>query len=153
MKALFQYNWQVRDEWFDVLESIPPLELIKERGTGVGSYLKTLFHILDVEYSWIRAMQNEPDIVFPFEEYQDVQALRNLSNELRVEIREFIDQWTHEMEYEMVHPSWQDKPFCKGEILRHILVHEIHHIGQFSIWSKEIGIQVVSSNFIGRELM
>lgn len=44
------------------------------------------------------------------------------------------------------------KSLYKGEILRHILVHEIHHIGQLSLWSKELGIQVVSSNFIGRDL-
>ena len=79
--------------------------------------------------------------------------MRNLSNDLRVEMKEFINKWTQGMEYEMVHPSWQDKPFYKGEILRHILVHEVHHFGQLSIWSKEIGIQVISSNFIGRELM
>jgi len=153
MKALFHYNWQVRDEWLEVFESISLFELLKDRGAGLGSFLKTIFHIIDVEYSWIRAIQNKPDVVFQFDDYQDVQVLRKLSNELRVEISECINNWTDEMEYEMVHPSWQDKPYYKGEMLRHILVHEVHHIGQLSIWSKELGIDVVSSNFIDRELI
>lgn len=58
-----------------------------------------------------------------------------------------------ESEFEVVTPSWMDKSYYKGKILRHIVAHEIHHIGQLSIWSKDIGIPVVSSNFIGRAMM
>lgn len=153
MKTLFYYNWQIRDEWFQVFEQIPAIELSRDRNAGVGSILKTLFHIIDVEYSWIRAIKNESDITFQFEDYNNLKSLRILSEKIRSEIKEFIDNWSNEMEYESVTPSWMDKTFYKGEILRHILVHEIHHIGQLSIWSKELGITVVSSNFIGRELM
>ncbi|WEK56083.1 MAG: DinB family protein [Candidatus Cohnella colombiensis] len=153
MKTLFHYNWQIRDEWLQVFESIPLIELLRDRKAGLGSFLKTLFHIIDAEYSWIRAIQNESDIIFQFEDYKDLHSMRNLSNKLRIEINKFINSWSNEMEYETVNPSWMDKTFYKGEVLRHILVHEIHHIGQLSIWSKEIGIEVVSSNFIGRELM
>ncbi|WP_276575678.1 DinB family protein, partial [Bacillus cereus group sp. BfR-BA-01524] len=30
-----------------------------------------------------------------------------------------------------------------GEIIRHVIVHEIHHIGQLSIWAREIGKEPV----------
>ncbi|MGM0883037.1 MAG: DinB family protein [Bacillota bacterium] len=153
MRTLFNYNWQIRDEWFQVFEQIPAIELSRDRNAGVGSILKTIFHIIDVEYSWIRVIKNESDITFQFEDYNDLKSLRILSEKIRAEIKEFIDNWSNEMEYETVTPPWMDKTFYKGEILRHILVHEIHHIGQISIWSKELGITVVSSNFIGRELM
>ncbi|WP_168122604.1 DinB family protein [Paenibacillus sp. HB172176] len=152
MRTLFYYNWQIRDEWLQVFESIPVIELLRDRKSGVGSFLKTMFHIIDVEYSWIRAIKNESDIIFQFEDYKDLHPMRNLSKKLRLEINEFINNWSNEMEYDIVTPSWMEKTFYKGEVLRHILVHEIHHIGQLSIWSKEIGIEVVNSNFIGREL-
>ena len=64
VKPLFHYNWQIRDEWFQCLELVPNSELMKERNTGVGSIFKTLFHIIDVEYSWIRALQNKTDLSF-----------------------------------------------------------------------------------------
>jgi len=153
MKSLFYYNWLIRDEWLQVLEPISEIELLRDRNAGVGSFLQTIFHILDVEYSWIRAIKNEADIIFQFEDYKDIHSMKKLSQKWRIEINEFINSWSNEMEYETVKPSWMDKTFFKGEILRHILVHEIHHIGQLSIWAKEIGIEVVSSNFIGRELM
>ncbi|MBZ4317248.1 DinB family protein, partial [Mycobacterium tuberculosis] len=33
----------------------------------------------------------------------------------------------------------------------HIIAHEVHHIGQLSVWSRELRLQPVSSNFVGRE--
>ncbi|QWH42653.1 hypothetical protein EXW53_12305 [Bacillus mycoides] len=39
-----------------------------------------------------------------------------------------------------------------GEVLRHVIVHEIHHIGQLSIWARELNLQPVSANLIGRGL-
>lgn len=152
MRTLFYYNWQVRDEWFQVFETIPETQLFRDRKSGVGSILKTLIHIIDVEHSWIRAIKGEPDITYQYQESFDLKFTRNLSDQLRLENRELIDRWSSHMEYEVVTPSWMDKSLYKGEILRHILVHEIHHVGQLSIWSKELGIQAVSSNFIGREL-
>ncbi|SFM18468.1 Uncharacterized damage-inducible protein DinB (forms a four-helix bundle) [Paenibacillus sp. 1_12] len=153
MKTLFTYNWQVRDEWLQAFESISEVELLRDRKAGVGSILKTLFHIIDVEYSWIRAIKNEPDLALQYHEHNNLKYIRNLSDKLRLENKELIDHWSTHMEFEVVKPSWMDKSFYKGEILRHIVVHEIHHVGQLSIWSKELGIQAVSSNFIGREFM
>ena len=53
MLKLFEYNWQVREEWFTWCEDVPEEELLNNRVGGVGSILYTLFHIIDVEYSWI----------------------------------------------------------------------------------------------------
>ncbi|PER29890.1 hypothetical protein CN931_22460 [Bacillus sp. AFS054943] len=46
--------------------------------------------------------------------------------------------------------SWTNKEYRYGEVLRHVIVHEIHHIGQLSIWAKELNLQPVSANLIGR---
>ena len=55
----FEYNWQVRDEWFNWCKQLPNVELLKERTGGLGSILYTLFHIIDVEYSWVRGIQGK----------------------------------------------------------------------------------------------
>lgn len=51
MYTLFQYNWQVRDDWFKWCEQLSEEVLLRKRVGGVGSILETLFHIVDVEYS------------------------------------------------------------------------------------------------------
>jgi uncharacterized damage-inducible protein DinB len=81
MLKLFQYNWQVRDDWFKWCETVPEEELIKERAGGIGSILYTLYHIVDVEYSWIVLdLQGKPDPgKQPFETYASSQEVRDLS--------------------------------------------------------------------------
>ncbi len=39
----------------------------------------------------------------------------------------------------------------KKDILHHVIVHEIHHIGQLSVWAREIALHPVPANYIGRD--
>ncbi len=152
MKSLFSYNWQVRDEWFQSLRELSNEELNKDRKAGVGSIQETLLHIIDVEYSWIRAIFDLPDVVHTRDEYQDLDSIKSLSDQYREEILEFLDHWTEIMEYDEIKPIWDSGVYKKGEILRHLIAHEIHHIGQLSIWAKELGLKQVNANFIGRDI-
>ncbi|MDH6442695.1 putative damage-inducible protein DinB [Paenibacillus sp. PastF-4] len=43
----------VREQWYEWCGDISEEELLATRIGGVGSILKTLFHIVDVEWSWI----------------------------------------------------------------------------------------------------
>ena len=153
MEYLFRYNWAVRDEWFEWCSHIPHEELVKKRLGGAGSILFTLFHIIDVEYSWIRAVQNKPDFAPSFDRYGTLEKVKSLSDELRPELHEFLEGWTGESDDESVKASWSEDIHTAGEILRHVIAHEIHHVGQLSIWAREIGKEPVSANFIGRGLM
>ncbi|MNW61648.1 DinB family protein [compost metagenome] len=99
-------------------------------------------------------MFNKPEITINFEEYKDLQSVSELSNKFRAEIKQYLYQWTDESENDIIFPSWmQDSSYSKGEVFRHLLVHEVHHIGQLSIWARELGITPPSPNFIGRNFM
>ncbi|WP_018922632.1 DinB family protein [Salsuginibacillus kocurii] len=127
MIVLFQYNWQVREEWFDCCKQLSEEELLRPREGGVGSILATLLHIVDVEQSWIRGLEGKPDIEYQIESYPTLQAVRNASNDCRAEVEQFVKAWRDEFEM---------KPFddyTYGEVMRHVIAHEIHHIGQLSI--------------------
>lgn len=149
---LFQYNWQVREEWLQWCRGISESELTKERAGGMGSFRLTLLHIIDVEYSWFRAHMGKPDIEIDLASYYTIDEIEDLSNKLQQENREYLSEWTHDIENQMVYASWLNQSFTKGEIIRHIIVHEIHHIGQLSIWAREMEMKPVSSNFIDRGL-
>ncbi|SMF87221.1 Uncharacterized damage-inducible protein DinB (forms a four-helix bundle) [Paenibacillus uliginis N3/975] len=152
MYSLFLYNWQVRDEWIDVLQTRSHEELTTERIGGVGSILKTLFHIVDVEYSWLRGIEgyNDPEPVY--EEYPTLQSVKLLSDKYREDLKIILQSLTDEKEQRVVKVHWNEKSFVYGEILRHAAAHEIHHMGQLSVWAKELGMERVSANFIGRGL-
>ncbi|MFF2885917.1 DinB family protein [Paenibacillus sp. NPDC057967] len=152
MTHLFRYNWMVRDEWFQLCRQISNEELLRKRTGGAGSILYTLFHILDVEYSWIRGVQEKPDIQVQFEDYMSIQQLQELSDTWRAELEPFLVTWTSDLDYEVVKVPWATEQYTKGEVVRHVIAHEIHHMGQLSIWVRELGLKPVSTNVIGRGL-
>lgn len=153
MTSLFEYNWLVREEWFDALEELTLEELNRSRTGGVGTIRKTFFHIMDVEYSWIRACMGLHDDVLTIDDYPDLASLRELSLKLRQEITEYLDKLEKKSKDTIILPSWlAGESYTLDEVIPHILVHEIHHIGQLSVWAKDIPVKVVSANFIGRGL-
>lgn len=122
----------------------------KERTGGVGSILYTLFHIIDVEYSWLRGIQGKEDIVVEFADYDTPEKVKALSDRLRNEIAEFLSKDIDEFKNKVVYVPWDENKYTVEEILHHIIAHEIHHIGQLSIWSRELELTPVPANFIGR---
>ncbi|WP_155590117.1 DinB family protein [Lysinibacillus cavernae] len=149
MLNFFSYNWTVRDEWIEWCSQLHHDELLQTRNGGVGSILQTLFHIIEVEYSWIRGIQGREDKVHYFEDYQTLGKVKKLSTDLRQEIREFLITYNEKNDV-VVTVSWDENEYSKNEILHHIIAHEIHHIGQLSVWARELGRAPIQSNYIGR---
>lgn len=152
MIRFFEYNWQVRDEWFDWCNQLTIGELLKDRKGGVGSILNTFFHIIDVEYSWLRGIQGKEDVVVQFADNNTLDKVKSLSDTFRKEIAEFLKSNSDELKKELVSVPWDEDKYTVDEILHHIITHEIHHIGQLSVWARELELSPVPANFIGREL-
>lgn len=154
MKSLLLYNWEVRDEYIRIFEGLPIEELAKDRHVGQGSILRTLVHIIDVEYSWMCAITGKPEILFDVAEYGDLQSITALSNRLKDEIREDLSNLDmSRLEQDYVTPPWMTEPLSKAEILKHLIIHEIHHVGQLSLWVRELGLTPSNGNFIGRDFI
>ncbi len=150
MIDFFRYNWQVRDEWFEWCQQLTLEQLTAQRTGGQGSILFTLFHIIDVEYSWIRAVKGMEDIRVDYAEYDTVEKLKTLSDRWRGEIEDFLTSYNDFSSKEEIYAPWLKMKFPAGEVFRHIISHEIHHTGQLSVWSRELNLKPVSANFIGR---
>jgi uncharacterized damage-inducible protein DinB len=157
MLKLFEYNWQVRKDWLDWCDQVHEEELLKKRTGGPGSILYTLFHIVEVENYWISGLQGKPlSVEPPFEDYASLQKVRDFSANCYKEIAPFIYAWNNDIESRILSfgqtESGEPWSFKYGEIMRHVIAHEIHHIGQLSVWSREIGKQPVTANFLHRGL-
>lgn len=156
MQTMFRYNWMVREEWYKWCENLPEAELLKPRTGGAGGILKTLFHIADVEWSWIMSIQGKPDFQEDFEQYRNLQKVRELDAAFRPEVEQFVLAWNEGLErkiYEDHRPDGSVVIDAWGEVMRHVIAHEIHHVGQLSIWAREVGKTPVSANLIGKGLM
>ncbi|MGG4489194.1 DinB family protein [Metabacillus idriensis] len=153
MQLFFTYNWQVREEWFEWCKDLSEDELWKKRTGGTGTIIETLLHIIDVEYSWINVLKGNEVIDYTIREYDSLEKISRLSRELQPEMISYLQKWNIAYEHEKVTPPWMDGTYKKGEIIRHVIAHEIHHIGQLSVWAREIERKPVGASFIDRGLM
>jgi uncharacterized damage-inducible protein DinB len=156
LQTIFRYNWMVREDWYRWCEDVPEEELLRTRTGGVGGILHTLFHIIDVEWSWIRSLQGKSDFQESFEGYRSLELVRQLDVAFRPEVEAFVFSWDESMENRLFYdtlPDGSKETDAWGEVMRHVIAHEIHHVGQLSIWAREIGKKPISANLIGRGLI
>lgn len=152
MKHLFTYNWQIRDQWFSLLEPLPVRTLIKKRTGGRGSISHTLFHIIQVEYNW---MAHLLELDF-FEEdpgaYRSICSLRQLSQLLHRPIAAFLNDYTEEtgrLSIDVVQEDGTRQVTTYRQVLNHLILHEAHHSGQLSVWARELQLQPVAADYLG----
>ena len=156
MLKLFEYNWQVRDDWFVWCETVSEEELLKRRTGGVGAILPTLYHVIAVEYGWIcGGMQEKAIEIPPFAEAADLRRMKAFSDRCHKELAPFVYAWNDSLEDRVmidITDEGEREAHTFGEVMRHVIAHEIHHIGQLSVWSREIGKAPVTANLIHRGL-
>ena len=147
MKMFFEYNWQKRDEWFDWCRQISHEELIKQRTGGMGSILRTLVHIVDVEQSWINGLNGKPEFHYDYDAYKTLDEVVAFSRQCHDDVKAVVQAWSTELE------DKRFEDFTHGEVMRHVIAHEIHHTGQLSVWARELGQRPVSANLLWRGLV
>jgi uncharacterized damage-inducible protein DinB len=156
LQIMFRYNWVVREDWYRWCEDVSEEELLRNRTGGVGGILHTLFHIIDVEWSWIRSMQGKSDFQESFESYRSLEKVRKLDKAFKTEVEDFVCSWDVSMENRPLYDSQSDGNVAIevwGEVMRHMIAHEIHHTGQLSIWAREVGKKPVSADLLGKGLI
>lgn len=153
---MFQYNWQIREDWFKWCETISYEELTKKRMGGMQSIIHNLFHVIDCEQIWVNQMQGTPVIIKDINRISSLNDVKTFSDLTKPVTEGFIKSHTFEAEDRILVVKSRNgttNSFSYDKIITHILSHEIHHIGQLSVWSREIGLKPVSSDLIFRDLI
>ncbi|MGM9968304.1 MAG: DinB family protein [Rummeliibacillus sp.] len=150
INMLFNYNWKVREEWFEWCEKIPHEELTKERIGGMKSFLHTLFHVIDCEQIWVHQMLGKPVIKKDIQTIQSLQEVKEYARTTRESTERLLSEIQYNLQKELVINDQYKFPYEK--VLNHIVTHEVHHIGQLSIWTREIGIAPVNSDLLIKDI-
>ena len=155
LEKLFQYNWQVREEWMKWCEEIPYDELIQKRIGGMGSFLHTLYHVIDCEQLWINQMWNQPVIPTDLNAITQLDEVKSYDMLTQQRTKLFLqelgsDHGEHRI-LEIQKRNGDIVTFSFDKVLSHIVTHEVHHIGQLSIWARQIGLAPVNSDLLIRD--
>lgn len=93
------------------------------------------------------------DVKRLYEGIGQLNKVKSLSNTFRTEIIDVLQTHSDQIKDELVSVPWETGVlYTRDEILHHIIAHEIHHIGQLSVWARELKLSPVSASFIGRTL-
>ncbi|GIN99581.1 hypothetical protein J5TS2_02500 [Brevibacillus halotolerans] len=85
-----------------------------------------------------------------FGDYHTIEKVKSLSDTCRTEHEGFLQTDVHVLQNTIVIVPWDQGRFTVREILHHVIAHEIHHIGQLSVWARELHKKPVSASFLGR---
>ena len=153
MKMLFAYNWQVREEWFTWAEALPEIELSRPRIGGQQSISANLYHVVEVEEYWLSVMQGTPLERAEFAG-ESLPQIRKFSDLVKPQTQIFLEGLIPEQKTQTVSRLRNGalETYTTAEVLAHMAAHEIHHMGQLSVWSRELGLAPPSANLIRRGL-
>ncbi|MFS0862541.1 DinB family protein [Fredinandcohnia sp. 179-A 10B2 NHS] len=152
MKRLFYYNWQVRSEWFEWCKQFSAEELLEKRTGGMGNILHTLLHIVVVEFDWINDLIGGEEVVIKPEDYTTLEDVVALHLKWHSVVEGFVESWTDDMNDKILILENGKRQFTYEEVMHHVIAHEIHHIGQLSVWARELGATPVGAHYINRGL-
>ncbi|TFD99454.1 DinB family protein [Jeotgalibacillus salarius] len=153
MIDLFLYNWQVRDDWFEWCKSLPEEELHAERKGGMGSLFQNLVHIIDCELLWMKDLIKDPVTYEPREMISTLEDIIVYSDFTKDVTQHALSTWNDGIENRSIQITSRNgkvHSFTYEKVIKHLITHEVHHIGQLSVWAREIGRKPVSSDLIAR---
>jgi uncharacterized damage-inducible protein DinB len=154
MLDMFLYNWQVREDWFEWCKTIPEEELLKERTGGMKSIINNLYHVIDCEQLWVNHMREQPVYNTGINSVSTLNEVIEYSDLTKQVTKEFLGSLSPDYEDRIL--KVQSKrgysySFSYGKVIRHIVSHEIHHIGQISVWAREIGLKPITTDLLTRD--
>ncbi|WP_026691293.1 DinB family protein [Alteribacter aurantiacus] len=150
MLKLFTYNWEVRNDWIEWCEGISYEELVKERTGGMKSLLQNLYHVINCEHLWVSHMLGEPVERIEVSTLEEVKAFSKRTKERTLRFLEGYEKEANDV-LALTGKDGQERTFPFEQVLYHIITHEVHHIGQVSVWAREMDRKPVRTDLIARE--
>lgn len=149
IRPLFDYNWQVRNDWFAWCAELPQEELVKKRHGGIQSFVHTLYHVIYCEHIWVSQLLEREINVQPMESVTTLEEVRTFEEATR----QLTEEWfarQDELQHAML--DLRGRSFSHVKVMVHIATHEVHHIGQMSVWAREMGRTPVNCDLLPRDV-
>ena len=119
----------------------------------MGSIIHNLYHVIDCEQIWVNQMNGTEVLVRDMNTITNLEEVIEFSEGIKQLTEGFLKDWNPKNILERTNKSGKTLVFSHEKILQHIIAHEIHHIGQLSVWAREIDKKPVSSDILFRSIV
>lgn len=96
-----------------------------------------------------------PVIIKDLKEIRTIDEVKSFSEQTKYITKSFIESLSPKDTpgiLEVKTKKGNTVSYTYDKLIKHIVSHEIHHIGQISVWSREVGGKPVSSDLLFRDL-
>ena len=145
----YLYNRVARQKYFEVLATLPPAELTRDRGASFPTLLDITGHSIGGIETWIVRMSALNGEKFSTENIPEPQTLADVRAYSQV-IDGFVDQFFARLRNEDLDrtylvpkmPPWWDEDFTTSirNTLLHVIEHELQHRGELNalLWQIDV---------------
>jgi uncharacterized damage-inducible protein DinB len=152
----FELAWRERHRALDACVGMPDGEWRREHGFAAGSLRGMFEHIIEVERAWVgnvilRAGGPRPEAEALAAWYVDAVAAKRRSEEVAVETRRLLaglDASRLAEKREGTDREGAPATFTVGEILMHVVTHELRHHGHVQAMFRLLGREAPNLDWI-----
>ncbi|MGR3765968.1 DinB family protein [Rossellomorea sp. NS-SX7] len=153
MQDLFFYNWEVRDEWMEWCKEVSDNKLIDIKSEDMQNIIKTLFHLIYNEQHWMSSIKEEPDLIQINKDFiPTIEEVLEYSRYTRPFVKAFIDKYQFMSNTNQKEDS-TGFPYPLNNKMHQLVIQEVHHIGEISIWASNLGYAPVETDIIDNRIL
>lgn len=145
VKALIEYNEEVRHRYFDSLRKLPWAEFVKNREASWHSMRNIFIHTLGAVDYWLNFLQNEE--VHSRKEFDDYKTIAEVSEYMRhIEKRthKYLNSLTEQRlmkKYRATNNAEETIEVTAEDVLIHVFEEEVHHRGELIALMWQINVE------------
>jgi len=143
LEALFDYSYWANRQLFDVLSHLTDEQFTQPVAGSYGSIRNTLVHVLSAEWGWLDRCGGTPrGPALTATDYPNVALVRDRWQQVERHVREFLSGLRDEDLDRIVEWALGGGPKHTsrlGELMRHAVIHGVHHRGQVALLLRLLG--------------
>jgi uncharacterized damage-inducible protein DinB len=108
--------------------------------------------LLMLNKTWLTGLMKKSTKQYEFHNYDSLEVVKQFSNQIKEETAAFLHSKLSKHEHTVLTTKNKQGKVVSHlyvEIILHVVVHEVHLMGQLSVWAREIGKKPVAANLIG----
>ncbi len=150
---LYEYNYWAHHRLFDIVETVPHDQYMKDLGSSHGGLHGTLVHTMGAEEIWLKRWKGEsPSSFYSAQDFPTFEALSNRWEMVEMEMMGFCHMLKTDADINKT-ISYKD---LKGnayaqqlwQLMQHLVNHSTYHRGQIVTMLRQVGAKPVATDLV-----
>jgi uncharacterized damage-inducible protein DinB len=134
VRALIDYNTEVRRRYFTTLAKLPWHDFVKNREASWHSMRNIFIHTLGAIDHWLDFLQNEKlRVRRDFDDYKTIEDVQAYMDRVEARMGNYLNSLTAEQlskKYAVTNDTGEKTEITGEDVLIHVFEEEVHHRGE-----------------------